>query len=260
MIRQHNYLLLSFSIHRALTSSASAADDEKTASQKERKKLSPEECLLCLRMAVETLESPDLESALPAFEAAGDSDPTLSRERLFQLVNGWQRALSLAQHVQMEAISRFGLDASAGGLLSYEQQLAKVESKVGQELSELKSRKWQAVLSRVFKVDRKFEIMPLAQVQDITLAVADAVQSREFLAKAKGYLDTLGNAVSEAERRRGVVHLLLAEHFKVLSKYGFTGESGYVRFQATVMCHVTDTMVAENVANSSSSVLKHVGV
>ena len=227
------------------------------------RKLTPEEGVLSLRMAVETLESPDLEDALPNFPVdIGEQVPSDLR-RLFSLVNSWQKALSLAQTVQMEAISRFGIPATAGGLLDYEQQLVKFmsvpagkQSGVGDELGKLKRRKWQAILRRCFSLECEFEPLHLTEATAITRRIADAVQCDTFRAGLLGKLDRLGLAATQSDRRALVVEQLLVSHAAVLATQGYGGEGGYVRFQAAITEHVVDPTVAENIAAASSSVLK----
>ena len=239
-------------IARGMSSFAESADSSQQES--ENRKLTSEDCLLALRFTAETLESPDIASILPSFPATDDIPET--QQRLFLLIATWQKALSLAQQVQMEAISKFGLSPSASGLRAFEQQISKMEDDdvVAGSLAGLRRRKWQAILTRVFKLECQFDPLPVAKVREVTEALLDAVKHQSFVSCLNLRLSKLGDGASPSDRKAVIMEQHLQKQFAVLETFDFHGENGYLRFQAAVLVHVTDPVVADNISSAYSSI------
>ena len=90
--------------------------------------------------------------------------------------------------------------------------------------------------------------------------VTSQPQQNAFLADLSEAVSALGESASDADKNRVLQTHLLDAWQKVLPNFGYSGDEGYVSFQAALVEHSTDSDVAAMINSALMSVATHAGL
>ena len=182
-----------------------------------------------------------------------EEDLTKIRNSQDPLVEKWQRFLGVILPIQIMVIRKYDYAGNQKGLAEYNQQLIE-ESKQDPELKKLSDDKWLYLFETTFGLN-ELKTMTLEDAQKMTREVADAMTEESFLQEIDRVVGSLKEG-SMIEKRQRLLDVLLPVQMKVMERYGFVGEAGYIQAQRAMMDYFFDPEVVAEAQRAQDTIFK----
>jgi len=166
--------------------------------------------------------------------------------------------LEVRMMTELHVISAFGYETSHMGLMAFRQTMgALMQSLQGAELQsihKLDQAIWYTILERSFGViPRSIEVNEARQA---VFTVTSQFQQNTFLDDLQRSVTALGEGASDIEKKQVLDDTLLEVWKEVLPAFGFTGDEGYVQFQAALVEHNADQEISTMLQSAQMTVMQ----
>jgi hypothetical protein len=169
------------------------------------------------------------------------------------LIEKWQKFLSVILPIQIMVIHKHGYAASQKGLSEFNQLLMQ-EAKENAELKKLNDDKWIYLFRTAFGLT-ELKVISLEDAQQMTKDIADAVTSEAFLQAIDERMAALKEGTM-LERRQRLLDVLIPAQMKIMERYGFSGEEGYIQAQRALLDYFFDPVVTRQFQRAQDLIFK----
>ncbi len=140
------------------------------------------------------------------------------------LAERWMEMIGIVLPIQKEVIAEYGFTPDQEGLLKFNHQ---------QGCEAQKEALWKDLLEVSFGVSGTVEISD-ERVLEMLEAVACGMEEEEFLSAVECATKDVEGLVAKRAR---VLELMIPMQMKVIERFGFKGDEGYILFQRTLADH-----------------------
>jgi len=175
------------------------------------------------------------------------------RESEDPLIEKWQRFLGVILPIQIMVIRKHGYAGNQKGLAEYNQWLSE-ESAKDPALKKVNDDKWLYLFQTAFGFS-EIKSISLEEAQKMTREIADEMTAEPFLQEIDRVVGSLKEG-SMIERRQRLLDVLLPVQMKVMERYGFMGEEGYVQAQRAMMDYFFDPVVVAEAQRAQDTIFK----
>jgi len=170
----------------------------------------------------------------------------------------FQAMLEVRMMTELHVIAAFGFETSQMGLMAFRQTMgALLQSTQGTELQSLHrldQNIWYTILERSFAVTPK--PIEVAKAREAVFMVTSQFQQNTFLDELKEGVAAIGTDAPDADKKKVLDEMLLQVWKEVLPGFGFTGDDGYVQFQAALVEHNADQQISTMLQSAQMSVMQ----
>lgn len=173
------------------------------------------------------------------------------------ILEKWQHMIGIVLPIQCKVIQKLGFPEGQLGLAQFNKQLITL-SKNDPELAALNEEKWRVVFQSAFNLSESRTIS-LKEARKLIDEITSAMVSDEFLTAIDRAIGDLKNAEPVTIRQK-LLEILIPLHMKVIIKYGFEGDNGYVLMQKALMDYFHDPFIAKQSAYAQEVVFRRAGL
>lgn len=174
----------------------------------------------------------------------------------------WQSMMEVRLQTELHVVNAFGFESSQMGMMAYRQTMAHLMQRSSPEdlaeIQALDGKIWTSIMKRTFGVSP--EPIELDQARQIVYMVTSSLQQAEFLSKLGKEVEALGAEPSDLAKNEVLQTSLLGAWQDCLSKFGYDGDDGYVKFQAALVEHSSDHEIAMLIQSALMAVTRGAGL
>jgi hypothetical protein len=117
---------------------------------------------------------------------------------------------------------------------------------------------WKIMLKRAFDVDDTS--VPLQQARQVVYSLSSKLLQADKVNAVKAKLDALGPSATNEAKHTVLQDFIFDCWMTSLAELGYKGDDAYVRFQAALIDHSTDTQISTLVQSSMMSITSSLGI
>lgn len=174
----------------------------------------------------------------------------------------WMTMTELRLRTELHVINGFGFEPGEMGMMAYRQTINNLMQTVKPDdlavLQVTDKEIWTEMISRTFGVSPS--PLSVEEARQVVAAVAGTIQGAQFLAELEGGVKELGDGATDLDKSKVMQNMLMNVWSEVLPQFGYVGDEGYVKFQASMVQHSTDPQIGANLQAAHMAIASKTGL